>query len=411
MAQKQREKKRKVTKKLTWLLTMWKKRVAWYSTRFKSSYRVRQNLVHKHPARGGGEGSIPTNGVPRASGSNKMLPTPRMKSSTLTQAVPKKSDTPSKGGPQPAMKISPWDPKTPYLQALKRAPGRKRYRVYLEQRKQHGKAPAFYLDCAHFFAKKRRSRLSLRILSNLAELELENPALLRVLAARLKQRREFDLSIGLYEKVLSLRPEEPQSYRDLALVLELRGDKRRGARLRREDYSRALSLLAKVVMGNWARFKEIELIALTELNTIWPKAQRVGITTPPVDRRLLKHLTMDVRIVMTWDADLTDMDLHILEPSGEEAYYRYKRTVIGGLVSRDFTRGYGPEVYLLRRAMRGTYKIKANYYSSRAVKLAGAVTLQVDVYTNYGRPNQRRRSLTLRLKESKENFFVGSIHF
>ena len=44
---------------------------------------------------------------------------------------------------------------------------------------------------------------------------------------------------------------------------------------------------------------------------------------------------------MTWDADLTDMDLHVIEPSGEEAYYSHNRTRIGGMVSRDFTAGYG----------------------------------------------------------------------
>ena len=32
---------------------------------------------------------------------------------------------------------------------------------------------------------------------------------------------------------------------------------------------------------------------------------------------------------------------------------------IGGLVSRDFTQGYSPEEYLVRRAAHGMYKIDA----------------------------------------------------
>ncbi|MBW2735182.1 MAG: DUF2135 domain-containing protein, partial [Deltaproteobacteria bacterium] len=141
------------------------------------------------------------------------------------------------------------------------------------------------------------------------------------------------------------------------------------------------------------------------------KARRVGLEQIPVDPRLVKHLDMDVRIVMTWDADNTDMDLHVVEPSNEEAYFGHNRTRIGGLVTRDFTRGYGPEVYAIRRAMRGRYKIRTKFYGSSAAKLAGAVTLQVDVYTNYGRHNQRRRSLTLRLTKKKEAFTVGTITF
>jgi hypothetical protein len=36
-----------------------------------------------------------------------------------------------------------------------------------------------------------------------------------------------------------------------------------------------------------------------------------------VDERLKKLLDLDLRIVMTWDADMTDIDIHVTEPSGE----------------------------------------------------------------------------------------------
>ncbi|HUS48133.1 MAG TPA: hypothetical protein VM098_08435 [Phycisphaerae bacterium] len=37
----------------------------------------------------------------------------------------------------------------------------------------------------------------------------------------------------------------------------------------------------------------------------------------PLDPRLVKLLACDIRIVLTWDADMTDMDLHVVEPFGE----------------------------------------------------------------------------------------------
>ena len=282
--------------------------------------------------------------------------------------------------------------------------------AYLKQREEHGSAPGFYVDVAELLFRSNQRPLGLQVLSNLAELDVESPALLRVLAHRLAQLSELDLAIGLFEDVLRLRPEEPQSYRDLALVLERRATTRKGDAAR-EDYVRALALLAKVVMGHWQRFDRIEVIALTELNHILPKARAAGVREAPVDERLIKHLDMDVRIVMTWDADLTDMDLHVLEPSEEEAYYGHNRTTIGGQVSRDFTRGYGPEVYAVRRAMKGKYTVRTKYFGSAAAKLAGGVTLQVDVFTDYGRPTEKRRSLTLRLTQNKEMFTVGEITF
>ncbi|MCK5666985.1 MAG: hypothetical protein KAI17_26040, partial [Thiotrichaceae bacterium] len=79
---------------------------------------------------------------------------------------------------------------------------------------------------------------------------------------------------------------------------------------------------------------------------------------------LIKNLDLDVRISMSWDTDLTDVDLHVFEPTDEHAYYAHNRTEIGGLVSRDFTQGYGPEEYVLKKALAGIYNIKAHYYGS-----------------------------------------------
>ena len=301
---------------------------------------------------------------------------------------------------EPGIAIKAWDPKTPYLKALKAAPADKVLDVYMAQRKEYGDSPAFFLDCADFLLRQKRSSLALQVLSNVAEMELENPALLRILAHRLAQLGRLDLSAMLFEEVLRLRPEEPQSYRDLALVLA-----------RQKKYTRAIELLYKVVLEKWDRFAEIELIALMELNALIPRAKAAGVKEIPIDPRLVKLLDVDIRIILSWDADLTDIDLWVIEPSGEKAYYSHRRTTIGGNFSRDFTQGYGPEEYVLRKAMNGAYKVKANYYGSGAPKLAGAVTLQLDVFTNHGRPNERRKSITLRLTKKKEVIDVGEIEF
>jgi hypothetical protein len=249
-------------------------------------------------------------------------------------------------------------------------------------------------------------------------LQLEDASLLRVLGYRLLQLGYLDLAALTFQQVLDLRPEEPQSYRDLALTLARRAEKTAGeghgnaAESVRADYSRAIDLLIQIVFKRWDnRFAEIELIALEELNHIVPRAKAAGVSDIPLDPRLVKLLDVDVRIVMTWQADNTDIDLWVTEPSGEKAFYSHNRTTIGGLVSRDFTAGYGPEEYMVRRAANGMYKIEANYYGSRATRLIGAVTVQVDVFTHFGRPNESHKSLTVRLKEAKETVLIGQIEF
>jgi hypothetical protein len=175
----------------------------------------------------------------------------------------------------------------------------------------------------------------------------------------------------------------------------------------------ALAELRIVALGSWERFPGIGLIALEEMNHLFGWIGTQAWTATPewvdLDPRLRADLPMGVRIVLEWDADLTDVDLHVVEPSGEEAFYGHQRTTIGGLVSQDFTNGYGPERYGLRTAMPGIYAITAHYYGSHQQTVLGPATVQATVFTGYGTPAERRQVLTLRLDRPAESVAVGTI--
>ncbi|WP_309717349.1 VIT domain-containing protein [Armatimonas sp.] len=291
--------------------------------------------------------------------------------------------------------IKAWTPDAPYLKRLKAAGATGAYAAYLAERESYAATPAFYLDCAELLLQLGRRDEGLRVLSSLADLQIEDAALLRVLAHRLAQLGEKQIAAGLFGKILQMRPEEPQSYRDLALVLADLG-----------QTERALELLHTVVMRHWERFEGIEVIALTEANAIIAK---YPLARHRFDRRLLTNQACDVRIVMTWDSDSSDMDLHVIEPTGEECFYSYNLTQVGGKLSKDFTSGYGPEDYMIRRAVPGVYKIQTNYYGSGEQKLTGGTTVQATVITNFGRPNEKRQHLTLRLTQNKETVTIGEV--
>ena len=63
------------------------------------------------------------------------------------------------------------------------------------------------------------------------------------------------------------------------------------------------------------------------------------------------------------------------EPSGEHCYYCKKDTKSGGLLSRDFTKGYGPEEYMIKVAPKGKYIVKAKYFGSHQQSLTGGTTI------------------------------------
>ena len=194
----------------------------------------------------------------------------------------------------------------------------------------------------------------------------------------------------------ALAPNEPQSWRDLGL-----------AQAENRQTQQAVNNLYEVVRRPWHnRFPDIELIALAELNAIVATAPE-KLDTSAMDQRLLRNLPLDLRAVLSWDADNTDIDLWVTDPNGEKAFYANRLTYQGGASSRDFTGGYGPEEFSLKTAKPGKYLVQAQFYGHRQQVVAGATTLQLKLTTGFGTAQQKDQSVTLRLKGNKEVVTVG----
>lgn len=292
--------------------------------------------------------------------------------------------------------LQPWQPDSPYARRLRAAPADRIYALYLDERDEHAASTAFYLDVADILFEKGQRGLALRVLSNLAELDLENRHILRVLAYRLMQAREPALALEQFRRVRGMAEEEPQSFRDLGLAQAEAGDPQA-----------AIESLYEVVRRDWdARFDGVKMIALTELNAIVANAGK-PLDTHAIDPRLLDNLPLDLRAVLTWDSDNSDMDLWVTDPNGEKCFYSHPETYQGGRLSDDFTGGYGPEEFALRVAKPGKYRVEANFFGDRQSLVTGATTLQLAFITRFGTPREQRQIVTLRLKEAKETVLVG----
>ncbi len=73
---------------------------------------------------------------------------------------------------------------------------------------------------------------------------------------------------------------------------------------------------------------------------------------------------VDMQVVLSWDTDKTDVDLHVLDPKGEECYYAHRVTKAAGKLDLDDTDGHGPEVFTLTHAPTGSYQVSVKYFSS-----------------------------------------------
>ncbi len=232
-------------------------------------------------------------------------------------------------------------------------------------------------------------------------MNLENRHILRILAYRLTQAKQVKLALPMLRKVRLLSPDEPQSYRDLGLALAEDG-----------QYQLAINQLWEVVARPWNdRFPGIELVALAELNAINARgiaAGRPALDTNAMDERMLRNLPLDVRAVLSWDADNTDIDLWVIDPNGDLAYYARQLTYQGGRMSNDFTGGYGPEEFSLRTAKPGTYTVKAEFYGHNQQIVAPATTLMLRLSTGFGTASQKDENIILRLSGKKQEVTVGT---
>lgn len=299
-----------------------------------------------------------------------------------------------------SLKVKAWDPKSPYMKRIKTVPLSKAYSVYLKERKKYASQPSFYLDVSDYLIFKKHYAEGIRVLSNIAELDMENHSLLRIVAQRFLQLGEKKLALALFKHLIELRPEEPQSYRDLGLALEQSG-----------NYNEAIHYLYKVVKEPYdGRFAGIHCIALNEINNIIAQHPR-NLNYDYIDKAFIKKMPVDIRIVLNWDTDDTDVDLWITEPDGEKCMYSYPLTSNGGRISNDFTQGYGPEEYMIHAAKHGTYHIQAHYYGDHRPTVNGKATLSIQLFKQYGTSLQYKREITRRLNVTDDVVDLGEFEF
>ena len=415
------------------LLQYWEERVKWWNSPkpakktpssglFDSETTQRTAAAMTGNARRGAASARAANDMEMATGAEPPAPAAEAMSAMASRAGSaggrEKAPGQAGSGSAPSVTLKAWDPKTPYIEALKAAGKGEAYGIYLAQREKYAGSPAFYLDCAGWFFKAGETKLAVRILTNLAEFKLENAALWRAMGWRAREAGAYPLAELAFRKVLAMRGEEAQSRRDLALVLSERGKDEKKAAMVEE----AMKLLADAAFTPRARRSgrrgndfQVSTIALEELNglvswaesTVWPDGTKPAV--PEFDAAYRRDLPVKLRIVLSWDADETDIDLHVLEPNGEEAFYQNRRTAEGGFVSEDVTTGYGPEEYLKKDMESGSYKVLANYFASHQTALTGAVAATATVYTDWATEKEERRILTLRLDAPKSKYLVGEV--
>ncbi len=292
-----------------------------------------------------------------------------------------------------------------YIKALRKASSKKEaYKLYLEQRKDYSKVPAYYSDVSTYFKNHfNDNSYSIRILSNIAEVDFDDYELLKVYAYQLQLNFESELAVFIYKRILELRPEDSQSYRDLALAYQKIG-----------KCQEALDLFNSIITGDIYKnsrrriFPGMKLIARNEIKHLIQN-YKDDLDLSAINKDLLKEVDLDIRIVVDWNHNDTDIDLHIIDPNLEECYYSHPKTKIGGVMSPDMTQGFGPEEFVLSKAKKGDYFIKIKYFGDRYQKAENPTFMKVTIYKYYGTNRESKNIKIIRLTNKDDQETIAKI--
>jgi hypothetical protein len=294
-----------------------------------------------------------------------------------------------------------WSPDRNYLKTLKAATADKKYNTYLEIREKEINNPNFYFDVAHYFYDRGDKQKALLVLSNIADLGSENHQLYKTLGYTLRQWKASEDAVYATKKIVQWRAHEPQSHRDYAMALE-----------ENNQYQAAFDECVKALevnyFGEMSRlYAGVEDIILMDINRMI--SEHSNINSSKLDKKYLRKMPVAVRVILNWNQMDVDIDMHVMDPKKEECYYGHTSTEIGARFSKDFTRGYGPEQYLLRNAIKGKYQITSNFYGETTLTENGPATVMVEIYITKADGSIEKRIKTIQAGKVKENGVLAEI--
>ena len=306
-----------------------------------------------------------------------------------------------------SLAVSDSVPKTAYLTSLAFFKDKETaYLFYLTQRESYKEVPHYYIDISDYFYKKFNAKVYVkRILSNVAELDADSYELLRAFAYKLEERKEYEAALFIYQRILELRPEDAQSYRDLALAYENLG-------LCQKAFDLFLAIVSKKIYKNKQHrrvFKGLQDVADQEIRQLIDTYKADLDLDEIPENYLVGFKPLDLRVVVDWNHNDTDIDLHVIDPSLEECYYSHSKTQQGGEMSKDMTQGFGPEEFSLKKAKKGFYYIKINYFGDGKQKIETPTFMKVTIYKNQGKRNQGKIIKVIRLTKYDKEAVIAKI--
>ena len=258
--------------------------------------------------------------------------------------------------------------------------------IFKKQEKTNTTIP-FYIESSEYFLKWDKE-YSFEILSTIASLAPNNIKALKAYAFVLERRGAYKKVVNIYNRILALRPDSSQSYRDLALAYEAAG-----------DYELALTLLYQIVYNTIPNVdcSGIQELAYNELRHLLAfHKNKVSFKKLP-NELLSLNFKKDIRIVFEWTQPDVDFDVQFVSPERKFFNWTHTRFESKSLLQEEVSQGYAIKEHIIDDAQTGPWIVNMEFLSTERPK--NPTYLKYTVFQDYGLPTQTKNTKIIAMKD------------
>jgi uncharacterized protein YfaP (DUF2135 family) len=127
-----------------------------------------------------------------------------------------------------------------------------------------------------------------------------------------------------------------------------------------------------------------------------------------------------IRVILGWDDGKAEVDLHVITPDGQHAFWARPVLATGGGLDVDSVDGGGPEIFSVAAPVRGTYLLYVNYWGNfdpagynfdGSRRERALITTTVSIITNENTVDEKRETHVLPLRKIGDLGFVRAIRW
>ena len=275
------------------------------------------------------------------------------------------------------------------------------------QKEEYELSIPFYVESYNYF-KNIDKDFAVLILKMISQKAKDNPKALKTIAYKLEESGDYDQAKILYKRLLTIRPSDEQTYRDLALIYK-----------ETKEYELAASLYNKILKNKLSKANILglqETVVNEASHLYWTEMDKLVLTDFPlktlktfVPKNDWNNFGYDYRIVFDWNDPAVEFNIQFVDP--KKKYFNWSHTIIDDkeILEDELNYGYNTEEFIIEKSDKGKWIVNIENFSIEDD--SNPTYMKYTVYKNYGRPNEIRKVEVLDLSKLKQKVTLDILSY